>query len=461
MTATLTHTYNPRGSAIRLFNCRDSEVLLSGPAGTGKSRACLEKLHLLCLKHPKITCLIVRKTLASLGSTALKTYREIVAVEAIESGLVEYYGGSDEKPPQYRYYNGPNSTVGASIVIGGVDKPSKWMSSEYDVIYVQEAVELTVNDWEALTTRKRNWKLSFQQIIADTNPDKPSHWLKRRESEGSLKIFESRHEENPELFDGNGEMTERGAAYMAVLDRLTGVRRLRLKGGLWVAAEGVIYDEFDPAVNLIDQFEVPDEWTRWWSVDFGFVHPFVLQRWAEDSDGRLYLYAEQYLTRRLVEDHARDTLSLVCPGAPNGSAPGTHGVWKEPKPRAIACDHQASDRATLEKHLGMGTVPANKTFKVNNMSAVGTGIQLCQSRIRPAGDGRPRLFVLRDSVHVIDRERQEAGLPVCTADEFSSYVWADTSKEQPVKELDDGMDSMRYIVVERDAGGRPNIRWIN
>lgn len=383
MTLTLTHKYRPRGSAVSLFNCRSREVLVSGPAGTGKSRACLEKLHVLCLKHTNLSCLIVRKTLASLGSTALKTYREHVAAEAIESGIVEFYGGSAEKPPQYRYYKS-DGRVGSTITIGGIDKPSKIMSSDYDVIYVQEAIELSVADWEALTTRLRNWKLSFQQIIADTNPDRPTHFLKRRESDGSLTIFESRHEENPELYDDAGELTDRGLVYMAVLERLTGVRKLRLRDGLWVAAEGVIYDEFDPAIHLIDRFEIPDSWTRWWAVDFGFTNPFVLQRWAEDPDGRLYLYAEQYQTRKLVEDHARDVLAQVCPGADAKAEPGAHGTWVEPKPRAIVCDHQASDRATLERHLGLSTVAAYK--------AVGTGIQAVQSRLRAAGDGRARLF---------------------------------------------------------------------
>jgi phage terminase large subunit len=386
-----------------------------------------------------------------LGSTALKTYREIVAVEALESGLVDYYGGSDEKPPQYRYYNGPNGSVGATIVIGGIDKPSKIMSSEYDVIYIQEAVELTEDDWQALTTRLRNWKLSFQQILADTNPDRPTHWLRVRCGDGRTKMLESRHEDNPELFDENGEITEHGADYMSKLDNLTGVRYLRLRKGLWVAAEGIIYEEYDPAVNFVDRFEIPDEWTRWWAVDFGFVHPFVLQRWAEDGEGRLYLYAEQYQTRKLVEDHARDTLSQVCPSPDSKDTPGAHGMWREPKPRAIVCDHQASDRATLERYLGLSTIAANK--------AVSAGIQAVQGRLRVASDGKPRLFVLRDSVHQVDASLQERNLPVCTADEFPSYVWADKkTKEEPVKELDDGMDAMRYVVAQRDLEGRPRIR---
>ena len=34
--------YGPRGAAAELFGCRDPEVLIEGPAGTGKTRAVLE-----------------------------------------------------------------------------------------------------------------------------------------------------------------------------------------------------------------------------------------------------------------------------------------------------------------------------------------------------------------------------------------------------------------------------------
>ena len=128
----LVHRYTPRGACKKLFECRDYEVLLIGPAGTGKSRGCLEKLHLQAMKHPGMRGLIVRKTLASLGSTTLVTWRSYVIKQALLTGEVEFYGGSQEEPPQYRYRNG------SVIVIGGMDKPTKIMSSEYDVAYVGE-----------------------------------------------------------------------------------------------------------------------------------------------------------------------------------------------------------------------------------------------------------------------------------------------------------------------------------
>lgn len=423
MTATvLEHRYSPRGACRALWERRDPEVLVSGPAGTGKSRACLEKLHLAALKYPGMRGLIVRKTQTSLGGSALDTWRKFVIAELVDVGGVAYYGGSGEEPAQYRYRNG------SRIVIAGLDKASKIMSSEYDMIYVQEAIELTEDDWEALTTRLRNGVMPYQQLLADTNPDTPTHWLKVRCDSGKTVMLDSRHEDNPTITP----------EYMAKLDALSGVRYQRLRKGMWVAAEGIIYEEYDPAIHLIDPFEIPDGWTRYWAIDFGYTNPFVCQWWAEDPDGRLYLYRERYCTRHTVDQHAALIRTYM---------------EDEPRPRAVICDHDAEGRATLEKELGISTVAAQKT--------VTDGIQAVQRRLRPAGDGRPRLYLFRNAVGVRDQELVDAHKPACTAEELPGYIWSDKiAKEQPVKENDHGADAMRYMVAERDLGVRVGIRWL-
>lgn len=442
-TVDLVRQYEPRGAALDLFIRRDPEVVISGPAGTGKSMAALFRLHLAALDNPGIRCLIARKTAVSLGSTTLVTFEERVAAEAIAARVLTYFGGNTREAAAYRYTNG------STIVVGGMDKPEKVLSSEYDLIFVDEATELTLTDWETLGTRLRHGRLSWQQQIACCNPDRPTHWLKHRADTGPLVMLESRHEDNPWLFNG-GALTEAGASYLAKLDALTGIRYQRLRRGIWAAAEGIIYGDYDPAVHLIDRFKIPAEWTRWWVVDFGYTNPFVLQWWAEDPDGRLYLYREIYRTQRLVEDHARDALRAVS----DSDEPG--GTWREPRPLAVVCDHDAEDRATLERHLGISTVPARKT--------VSDGIQAVQSRWKPAGDGKPRLFILRDSVIERDAELDDARKPTCTADEVPGYVWAvkpgGDLKEEPLKENDHGCDCIRYVTAERDLGARPRVRWL-
>jgi phage terminase large subunit len=427
------HRYRPVGSAHELFACRGPEVLLSGPAGTGKSRACLEKLHTMALMNPGMRAVILRKTAVSLGSTALVTYREHVAREALASGEVRFYGGSAQEAASYRYGNG------SVIVIGGMDKATRIMSSEYDVAYVQEATELTEDDWEAITTRLRNGVVSFQQIMADCNPDAPHHWLKQRCDRGATRLIYCRHEDNPRLHDtATGVWTPEGTEYIRRLDALTGVRYERLRGGKWAAAEGLIYDTFVPSVHLHKPIgEPPREWTRYWAVDFGFTNPFVWQAWAMDGDGRLFMYREIYRTQTLVEDHARAIKAALRD--------------REPRPREIVCDHDAEGRATLERALGLSTTAAHKS--------VLEGIEAVKARLKPAGDGKPRLFICRDALVERDRALADAKRPVCTQDEVLEYIWDDKAKkEQPRKENDHGMDAMRYLVAAVDLVGRPRYR---
>lgn len=421
----VTRRYEPRGAAIALLYNKAPEALIAGPAGTGKSRAALEKLHLCASKYAGMRGLIVRKTLVSLTATGLVTYKRQVLHPL---GGVTFFGGSRDKPPAYLYPNG------SEILVGGLDKATKIMSSEYDMIFVQEATELGEADWEALTTRLRHGVMPYQQLLADCNPDVPTHWLKQRADRGATTLLESRHEDNPRLHDGH-DWTEEGRRYIALLDKLTGARKQRLRHGLWVAAEGQVYEEFDRALHVIDPFDIPAHWRRLRSIDFGYTNPFVCQWWAMDGDGRLYLYRELYMSQRLVSDHARQILALT----------GDERI------EVTVADHDAEDRATLHA-AGVPTIPAQK--------AIGPGLQTVQERLRMAGDGKPRLFVLRDALVERDARLAEDGHPVCTEHEFPGYVWAKGADGRPAKEepldLDNhGMDATRYMVAHVD--GLPSV----
>lgn len=425
---------------------------------TGKSFGALYKIHLMCLAngacpqdcgrehehHDRgMRALVVRKTARSLASTGLVTFREQVAADALAQGLLRWYGGSSERPAQYAYSNG------SVIVVGGLDNPDKIMSSEYDVIFVMEATDCTIEDLEKCSSRLRNGRVSFQQLLMDCNPQQPSHPLKRRCDDGRTVMLHSRHEDNPRLFGDDGAVTPYGASYIARLDSLTGVRKERLRWGRWAAAEGMIYEDWRPDVHLIDRKQLPADWPRVWGIDFGFTNPFVWQMWAVDPDGRLYLEKEIYRTQTLVEDHVKAIKAVVC--TPDGR-------WKYPRPLAVVVDHDAEDRATFERHMGIGTRAANKN--------VSEGIQAVQARLRIQEDGLPRLFICRDALVSVDEALRDRGKPARTADEIEGYVWEPAAdgkidKDRPLKLDDHGVDSLRYVVADRDLAPRMRVRFFN
>lgn len=417
--------YRARGAALTLWSDRSPEVLLSGPAGTGKSRACLEKLHACALRWPGMRGLIVRKTRESLTESALVTYEDQVLPE----GSPIAAGAKRAVRQSYQYPNGSVIVVGG-LKQSGRDQKQKIMSTEYDMAYVQECIELTEEDFENITTRLRNGVMPFQQIIADTNPDAPTHWIKRRETSGRLKVYESRHEDNPRLFNADGSLTDAGAKYMGVLDALTGVRKDRLRYGRWAQAEGVVHDGWDRAVHLIDPFPIPPEWRRLRSIDFGFTNPFVCQWWAVDYDGRMYLYREIYRTRRTVKRHADQIRELS---------------GNESYERTVA-DHDAEDRETLREN-DVSTTAARKAIK--------PGLDAIAERFKVQEDGRARLYVFNNALTDRDEALDQAKKPTCTVDEFDCYVWpkgqdGKALKEMPVDDNNHGMDAMRYAVMAVD-----------
>ena len=290
--------YQPFGGALELFRSRAREVLLAGPAGTGKSRACLEKLNLIAMQKP-IRAAIVRKTRKSLTQSAMTTFEDKVLPQP---SSVRFHEGDQE----YRYPSG------ARIMVAGLDDSDKIGSTEFDIVYVQEATELDEDDWGMLLRGLRNGVLSYQQLIADCNPSTPDHWLKQRCNSGQTLLLDSRHEDNPLLVSPEtGDYTEFGRGYMATLDSLQGYLYQRLRLGQWVAAEGMYFTEWDPAQHLCPRFDIPEDWPRWLSVDYGFADRRG-QRGREDLAEGARPEHVQSQDRAAAAQHRRRVLDQRC-----------------------------------------------------------------------------------------------------------------------------------------------------
>jgi len=417
-----------RGAPRDVQTLQAHEWMLAGPAETGKTFGGLTRLDADCRATPGMRAALVRKVRADMTGTVLGTWERVIS----RLGGVTTLGGGH--PEAYRYANG------SMVYVGGMDRPGSVLSSERDAIYVNQAEEITLEDWETLTTRctGRGAVLAHPWLGGDCNPGPPTHWILKRPT---LQVLYSRHEDNPTLYDDAGRITAQGVRSLSILDTLTGVRLERLRHGRWVAAEGVVYDTFDRSVHVLTAADVarisdgrttlPGEWRRVCAVDFGYRNPMVVQWWAIDGEGRCYLEREIYRTGQLVEDVARRARDLTT----------THL-------EAIIADHDAEGRATLERHW-MPTQAADKT----DMDG---GIQLVKARLQKAQDGKPRLFILRDALMERDEELSATRKPVRTLDEFEVYQYPKDAagravKEAPLKENDHGMDAMRYLVTYLDA----------
>lgn len=232
----------PRGNIKRLWEAppQQHEVMLSGPAETGKTVGTVSWLHEQLMHYPRAQGVMARAQKTDLLGSCVQTYiRHVLDWQSFPFGPspdgVTAYGG--QKPEWFDYPNG------ARLWLAGLDDPGDALSSERDFIYLNQAEEVARRTYETLLTRVtgRANNVPHPRMLGDCNPGPPRHWILDRERQGQLLKIDTRHEDNPTLFDERGNITERGRRTLAVLDGLTGIEYQRLRLGLWVAAEGTVY----------------------------------------------------------------------------------------------------------------------------------------------------------------------------------------------------------------------------
>ncbi len=395
--------YELRGETRKFFSFHGPQSILAGPSDTGKTYASLLLLHLCCLRYPESQHVMARKTYASIGSSCAQTFNRIVAGAGVK------VIGQDTP----RLYNYPN---GAQVWVAGLDNPEKALSSERDTIYVNQAEQLSMNDWEMLSSRctGRGAVVRYPRLYGDCNPSGSLHWIRGKAKDGALAMFKAKHEDNPTLYDRQGLVLPGAQPRLDALSKLTGVRRKRLFEGVWATAEGAVYDNFDAAVHVI----VRPRWEFkqfYLCQDEGYVNPAVVLLVGEDSDKRWHVCKEFYEAGKLEESVVRHALMW----------------WREHKCVLDAVDAAAAGLIASLRSVGVNAV-AGKGHVEDGCNAI-------RDRLTVQKDGRPRLTFDPSCVNCVN--------------EFESYVFK-AGSDVPVKEHDHTSDALRYLhdATSRGAG---------
>ena len=385
---------------MSLWSLQPNELLLEGSAGTGKTRALLEWVNYLCEKYAGIRVLMLRQTRESLTESVLVEWES----EVLWPGHPAIHGSSSRNTRQNYHY--PN---GSHVVVGGLDKPAKTFSTQYDVIVVFEAREITADTWEWLARANRNFKMPWQMRVADTNPAGEFHWLNTHFPQGFRKVPDrhkrdkrlrmlSRHEDNPSYFDHKkGTWTKNGEAYvLGILAKLTGARRANLYEGKWASEEGIIYEDWDPAVHMIDAEDMPEPKWYFGAYDKGLRHPGCLQIWAV-NDQRMYRVLEIYKTGETSDWWAEQVM------AANEDFPLS----------ALVCDPSEPEYIKVfNDRLGAARGRDGSRIARKAKNPIRTGIDMVRWGLSRVDYG-PRIYICRGSSLIQDKQRVDAKKPTC------------------------------------------------
>jgi len=172
----------------------------------------------------------------------------------------------------------------SEIWIGGLgdrEQADKILGHEYNTIYFNEISQLS---YAAVTTAYSRLAMRIKDcrnlFYYDCNPGSPLHW--------AYKIFVLKRTfltgeplEKPELYQSmllNPEDNRDNLPddYISdILDVLPEKQKARFRDGLWVKAEGVIYDKFEESM-IVRSSELPEQFDRYAAgQDFGLNITFV------------------------------------------------------------------------------------------------------------------------------------------------------------------------------------------
>jgi len=235
------------------------------------------------------------------------------------------------------------------------------------------------------------------------NPESPQHWfytkwIKRAKSRKLLHLHFT--------MDDNPSLTEHiKQRYTAMYD---GVFYDRFIRGLWVIAEGLIYD-FQANIHTTDAEPAADTGTWWISMDYGTQNPCSMGLWNVQGDKTIRVDEYYYSGRdkgiqKTDEEYYTELEKLV----------GNRPI------EAVVIDPSAASFIATVNKYGKFRVRKAKNDVLD-------GIRVTAAMLKA---GR-----------ILIHQRCKSSIS-----EFGLYSWDDKAKEdKPLKESDHAMDEIRYF----------------
>ena len=152
-----------------------------GGTRSGKTYSILTALVELCYKNSGLVITICRKTFPALRATAMRDFFTILENE--EAYNPELHNKSEAT---YQLW-------GNLVEFISVDQPQKVRGRKRDVLFINEANEITLEDWRQLILR------TTERVIVDFNPSDEFHWLYDLPERDDCDFFKTTYKDNPFL----------------------------------------------------------------------------------------------------------------------------------------------------------------------------------------------------------------------------------------------------------------------
>jgi len=268
--------------ALALLKSGAKHILLFGGSRSGKTTVLVMAIIYRALRFAGSRHLICRYRAKDARSSVLRETLLPWLENTVGKGGYSYHVHESV----VTLYNGSEIWIGG---LGDREQADKILGHEYNTIYFNEISQLS---YAAVTTAYSRLAMRVEGcrnlFFYDCNPGSPLHWaykifvLKKTFLTGEPLEKAGLYTSmllNPE--DNRDNLPE---DYISdILDILPEKQKARFRDGLWVKAEGVIYDRFDETM-IVKVVDLPHQFDRYAAgQDFGLNITFVKIGWVGDT----------------------------------------------------------------------------------------------------------------------------------------------------------------------------------
>lgn len=232
----------------RTFNATKPIIIHRGGARSSKSISILQYIIWRVTNEPNCKVLITRKTMPALRITSMKDTIDLLK-------LYGYYQHFDHSLTNNILTYRPNNS---SILFLSIDNPERIKSSEFNVIFMEEANEFSYNDYMILKTRLSSYTNIGNKLIIALNPTDAFSWIKTLviDKDNDYVEIVSNYKDNPFL----------SKEYIEILLSTKNEHYQRVYvDGEWGILEGVIF------TNWKEYDTLPQSEETIYAIDFGFT----------------------------------------------------------------------------------------------------------------------------------------------------------------------------------------------
>lgn len=298
--------YEPNERQKLFHSSGATEVVYGGAKGGGKSCALVMEALAYGLEHPGATIYLFRETFDDLEANLvaemkakwpkeLYTYHESKHIATIEGGSKVFF----------RYIRNEEDAEG-------------YQGRSMDFVGVDELTKHTERAIQIILSCVRSPKGFPPRFRGTCNPGGIGHgWVKQRYIDATdygKKVVVDEVTGNkiafiPAQVYDNHVLMQNDPAYVRRLENLPEEEKRAFLYGDWDVFMGQYFREWRHSKHVIDPFEIPEHWTRFISMDWGY-NDHTAVYWHAVNDGRVYTYREYYDRLKLPSEVATTIRNL-------------------------------------------------------------------------------------------------------------------------------------------------------